>query len=55
MILDGSDIRPCTSAEDSAEKLGETGPAEGDRAIDPYDYISFGKTSEKVGCSIGSA
>jgi len=27
----------------------------GDRAIGPYDYISCGETSEKVGCSIGSA
>jgi len=26
-----------------------------DRAIDPYDYISCEETSEKVGCSIGSA
>jgi len=27
----------------------------GDRAIDPYDYISCGETLKKVGCSIGSA
>jgi len=27
----------------------------GSRAIGPYDYISCGKTSKKVGCSIGSA
>jgi len=26
-----------------------------DRAIGPYDYIRCRKTSEKVGCSIGSA
>jgi len=26
----------------------------GNRAIGPYDYISCGETSEKVGCSIGS-
>jgi len=26
----------------------------GDRAIGPYDYVSSGETSEKVGCSIGS-
>jgi len=26
----------------------------GDRAIGPYDYVSCGKISEKVGCSIGS-
>jgi len=27
----------------------------GNRAIGPYDYIRCGETSEKVGCSIGSA
>jgi len=27
----------------------------GDRAIGPYNYVSSGETSEKVGCSIGSA
>jgi len=27
----------------------------GYRAIGPYDYISCGKTSEKVGCDIGTA
>jgi len=26
-----------------------------DRAIGPYGYFSCGETSEKVGCSIGSA
>jgi len=27
----------------------------GDRIIGPYDHVSDGETSEKVGCSIGSA
>jgi len=27
----------------------------GDRAIGPYDYVSCGETSEKVGCSIALA
>jgi len=26
----------------------------GDKAIGPYNYISGGETSDKVGCSIGS-
>jgi len=32
-----------------------SGPKGEGRAIGPYDYIRCGETSEKVGCSIGSA